>query len=124
MKRLLLLLAAIALLAGCKTRTIEGTWKGSVSVASINLPLVITLTKSSDGKYAGNLESPNQAKGVKFTIDTITYQEDKVHFEVKSVMGSFDGKLSQDDTKMEGEWKQGGQSIPLTLTRSEPAASG
>ena len=125
MKRLLLLLAAIALLSGCKpAKTIEGAWKGNVTAGGMSLPLVVTFTKASDGKYSGNLESPQQAKGVTFTVDTVTYEEDKVHFEVQSVKGSFDGKLSEDGKKLDGQWKQLGQSVPLSMTKSEPAANG
>lgn len=128
MKRLLLFLAALTLLSGCgPKKTIEGTWKGNISGNGMSLPLVVTITKDS-GKFTGDVESPSQKKGVKFSLDSVTLQDDAVQLSVPTLNGAFDGKLSADGMKLEGTWKQTilnqKVSLPLTLTKGDAASNG
>ena len=52
-------------------------------------------------------------------VETITVKGNTVRLEVKTVQGVYAGALNDAGNKMTGTWKQGGQSLPLTLERSQ-----
>lgn len=46
----------------------------------------------------------------------VTHAGDKVTFELKG-LGGFDGVMSADGKVIDGQWRQGGGSLPLTMKR-------
>ena len=98
----------------------EGVWQGTLEAGGTNLRLVLTVTKSDAGVYAGKVDSLDQ--GATIPIDTITVNGDAVRLEMKSVEGVFEGVLNKERTELTGKFSQGGQELPLTLKRSEQAA--
>ncbi len=92
---------------------IDGTWRGVLGGA---LHLVLTITRTNDG-FAGALDSVDQ--NAHLPLDRVTLTDDKIHFEITSVDGAFDGKV--DGTHLEGAWTQHGFVQPLTLVKGEPA---
>jgi dipeptidyl aminopeptidase/acylaminoacyl peptidase len=98
----------------------EGSWQGTLEAGGAKLRLVVTVTKSDAGVYAGKLESLDQ--GATLPIDTITVNGDAVRFEIKSPAVVFEGTLNKERTELTGTFSQGGQQIPLTFKRSEAAA--
>jgi dipeptidyl aminopeptidase/acylaminoacyl peptidase len=117
---LLLLLGMLCLAFGQTPPTgIEGSWQGSLEAGTTKLRLIVTVTKTDAGAYAGKFESPDQ--GATVPIDTITLNEDKVRFEVKQAGIVFEGLLNKERTEMSGKFTQGDQVIPITFKRSEAA---
>ncbi|HUK89266.1 MAG TPA: hypothetical protein VLZ81_02615 [Blastocatellia bacterium] len=114
----LMLLAAIAATAIASTATaVAGDWEGTLDTGNGTLRVVIHLSEDKDGKLTGNLDSPDQgATGIGMT--TITYKEPDLHFEIASIGGSFDGKLTKSSDAIEGVWKQGSGSLPLIFKRA------
>lgn len=98
----------------------EGAWQGTLEAGGTKLRLVLTVTKSDAGAYAGKVDSLDQ--GATIPIDTITVNGDAVRLEMKSVGGVFEGVLNKERTELTGKFSQGGQELPLTLKRSEQAA--
>jgi dipeptidyl aminopeptidase/acylaminoacyl peptidase len=98
----------------------EGSWHGTLEAGGTKLRLVVTVTKSDAGAYAGKLESLDQ--GATIPIDTITVNIDAVRLEIKSPAIVFEGGLNKERTELTGTFTQGDQQIPLTLKRSEQAA--
>jgi len=98
----------------------EGSWQGTLDAGGQKLRLVLTVTKSDAGTYAGKLDSVDQ--GATIPIDTITIDGDAVRLEVKSPAIVFEGTLNKERTELIGTFNQGGQQIPLTFKRGEPAA--
>jgi murein DD-endopeptidase MepM/ murein hydrolase activator NlpD/ketosteroid isomerase-like protein len=96
----------------------EGKWEGRLR--GNGLRLVLDLTKAADGLYLGTFTSVDQG-GARFPIDRIVVTGDSLHFEVRSVGGTYDAVLSADRTRLTGFWSQGGR-IPLDLTRIAAAA--
>ncbi|HYV07479.1 MAG TPA: alpha/beta fold hydrolase, partial [Blastocatellia bacterium] len=84
------------------------------------LRLVLTVTKSDAGAYAGKLDSVDQ--GALIPIDTIAVNGDAVRLEVKSPAIVFEGALNKERTELTGTFTQGDQQLPLTFKRSEQAA--
>jgi murein DD-endopeptidase MepM/ murein hydrolase activator NlpD len=118
---LLLVLAMTVALAAQTSKGIEGTWKGSLDAGGTTLRLVLTVSKSADGKYSGNLESVDQ--GSTIPVEVITVTGASVHLELKSIEASFNGKLNDAGTEIAGEFSQGGATLPLTLKREAKAGA-
>jgi len=99
----------------------EGSWNGTLDADGTKLRLVVTVTKSEAGVYAGKLESVDQ--GATIPIDTITVTGDAVRLEIKEPAIVYEGTLNKERTELTGTFTQGGQQFPLTFKRSEPAAA-
>lgn len=79
------------------------------------LRLILHIVRK-DGALKATLDSPEQgATGL--TIDTISANEGVVRFEMKANQAVFEGKLTKDNSQIEGEWKQG-QTYPLVFKRA------
>jgi len=98
----------------------EGSWQGTLEAGGQKLRLVVTVTKSDAGTYAGKLDSLDQ--GATIPIDTITVNGDAVRLEIKSPAIVFEGALNKERTELTGTFTQGDQQLPLTFKRSEQAA--
>ncbi len=97
----------------------EGSWQGTLEAGGQTLRLVVTVTKSDAGAYAGKLESLDQ--GATIPIDTITVNGDAVRLEIKSPAIVIEGALNKERTELTGKFTQGDQQFPITLKRGEPA---
>ncbi|HEX3230839.1 MAG TPA: hypothetical protein VHQ95_17810, partial [Pyrinomonadaceae bacterium] len=98
----------------------EGSWQGTLEAGGQKLRLLVTVTKSDAGAYAGKLDSLDQ--GATIPIDTITVNSDAVRLVMKSIDAVFEGVLNKDRTELTGKYTQGGQEFPLSFKRSEQAA--
>jgi uncharacterized protein len=98
----------------------DGSWQGTLEAGGQKLRLVVTVTKSDAGVYAGKLDSLDQ--GATIPIDTITVNADAVRWEIKSPAIVFEGVLNKERTELNGKFSQGGEQYSLTLRRSEQAA--
>jgi dienelactone hydrolase len=97
----------------------EGSWQGTLEAGGQKLRLMLTITKSDAGSYAGKLESLDQ--GATIPIDTITVNGDAVHLEIKSPEIVYEGVLNKERTELTGTFTQG-QQFPLSFKRTEQAA--
>ncbi|MFZ0064004.1 MAG: alpha/beta fold hydrolase [Pyrinomonadaceae bacterium] len=97
-----------------------GSWQGTLEAGGQKLRLVVTVTKSDAGVYAGKLDSPDQ--GATIPIDTITVNGDAVRWEIKSPAIVFEGVLNKERTEVTGKFTQGGEQYPLTFKRSDQTA--
>jgi uncharacterized protein len=93
---------------------ISGSWNGLLKFSGTQLRVKFNVVHASNG-YTSTMDSPDQGvSGI--VVSTTTFQDSVLKFEVGSVGISFEGKLCPGDT-IPGTFKQGGQVIPLTLTR-------
>jgi uncharacterized protein len=97
---------------------IVGDWNGALSAGGTSLRLVVHFSQDKDGKLSGTMDSLDQAGANGIVITTLTFTPPDVHFDILSISGTFDGKLSKDNSEIAGDWKQAGQSLPLTLKRA------
>lgn len=125
MKRLALFLtlAVLALMPAAFAQTppaLSGDWTGALNVGGTTLHLVCHFTPKPDGTLTAAFDSPDQgAMGLPFSAAKVTGQA--VHLEAVSIGGSFDGTLDTAGKTLAGTWKQGGASLPLTLTKTDKA---
>jgi len=101
---------------------LDGDWDGTLDVATIKLRLVFHIASAPATGTTATLDSIDQgAKGIPVTA--VTKTGDKLLFEVKVIQGSFEGTPSSDGRTITGTWRQGPNSIPLTLTRRAMGAA-
>ncbi|HEV2945968.1 MAG TPA: alpha/beta fold hydrolase [Gemmataceae bacterium] len=101
------------------SKSVEGTWQGSLKAGVVELRLAFKITKKKDGSLTATMDSIDQgAKDI--PVDVVTWKEPDLRMELK-VPGNpvFEGKANKDRTEIEGKWKQSGQTFPLTIKRVE-----
>jgi len=120
---MLLFLVGLACQAFAQTPTkgLEGSWNGVLEAGDTKLRILVTVTKSDPGMYAGKFESLDQGATVPF--DTVTLNGDDVRFEVKAAGIVYEGALNKDRTELAGKFTQGGQAFPLAFKRAEQQAA-
>jgi pimeloyl-ACP methyl ester carboxylesterase len=105
---------------GIPGQGLAGIWQGSLRVSVAELRLLLKLTNAPNAKLAGAIDSLDQgARDI--PIDSVEFATNRVQLELKRIGGGFDGSLSADGSEIAGEWKQGGQSLPLVFKRIEKA---
>jgi pimeloyl-ACP methyl ester carboxylesterase len=94
----------------------EEIFEGTLKAGAIELRLVFHFFKQKDGTYLGTMDSPDQgAKGI--PLDEVTVKEDAVRLELKIAGLVYEGKRDKDGKEISGNFKQGGQTFPLTLKK-------
>ncbi|MEX2302795.1 MAG: alpha/beta fold hydrolase [Bryobacterales bacterium] len=109
---------------GVPGEDLAGIWVGVLDTGAIELRLIARIAKDGQGAYSGTLDSVDQgAAGLK--IERIEVQADSVRLELKRPAAVFAGKFNGPRSEIDGEWRQGGGSLPLTLHRhrEEPRLS-
>ncbi len=104
-----------------RTNGLEGSWQGTLEAGGAKLRLVLTVTKSESGTYAGDLNSIDQGSAI--PIDMITVNGDSVRLDMKAAGAVFEGVLNKESSELSGKFTQGGQAFPLTFKRGEQSAA-
>jgi len=99
---------------------IEGIWEGKLKVPGVELRIVFKISKGPDGTLTATLDSPDQG-ATNIPVEEVIFKDNTLRLEVKSAGGVFEGKISEDFLVIEGEWKQSGQTFPLTVKRVDKA---
>ena len=99
---------------------IEGIWQGELKVPGTVLRIVFKISKNLDGTLTATLNSPDQG-ATDIPVEEVIFKDNTLRLEVKSAGGVFEGKVSEDFLVIEGEWKQSGQTLPLTVKRVDKA---
>lgn len=100
--------------------SIEGIWQGKLKIPGIELTIVFKISENPDGTLTATMDSPDQgATGI--PVEEVIFIDNTLRLEVKSAGGVFEGKVSEDFLVIEGEWRQSGQTLPLTLKRVDKA---
>jgi non-heme chloroperoxidase len=118
MKRLLLCLIALTILAGVSTQAqdIAGTWQGTVETGK-GLRTVLKITRTETGGWSAMLYSIDQGPDG-MAVPSITVQESAVKFSIPLINGNYEGKLNPDGASITGIWTQNNSSHPLNLQRA------
>jgi uncharacterized protein (TIGR03435 family) len=97
---------------------IADTWQGTLH-AGQDLRTVVKITKDDKGAYKGAFYSLDQG-GQPINLDSVTLNGQDVKFVLKMFGVSYEGKLSADGKTIDGTSTQGGNPLPLVLTRATP----
>jgi alpha/beta superfamily hydrolase len=93
---------------------IEGIWKGTLNFSGMELRIVFTISRSPDNTLTATYDVPEQ-NATDVQVDKITFSDRNVRLEIIPIDGVYNGKLSKDGTKIDGNWTQSGMTLPLVL---------
>jgi hypothetical protein len=101
--------------AGQEQSRAVGDWTG-VLPPPAGLTLVLHIAADSAGGLKGTLDSPDQgANGI--PIDTVRFANDTLTVRINALGVDFTAALSADRSKLTGEFRQGGYTFPLEMTK-------
>jgi hypothetical protein len=93
---------------------VSGVWEGRLSVGSASLRLAFAINLTEDGKAVATMDSLDQGvKGI--PIASVAFDGQTLTLNVTAIGGSYEGTLNASADGIEGFWKQGGRSFPLSL---------
>jgi hypothetical protein len=93
---------------------IEGIWQGTLEFSGMELRIVFTISRSPDNTLTATYDVPEQ-NATDVPVDKITFNNKEVRIEIIPIDGVYNGKLSEDGTKIDGNWTQSGMTLPLVL---------
>lgn len=95
---------------------ISGTWDGVLKVQGAQLRLVFHINKTGTG-YTSTMDSPDQgAKGI--PVAATGFENSTLALSIPNLGIEYEGILGEDHV-INGNFKQAGQSFPLSLSKSE-----
>ena len=99
---------------------IEGIWEGTLQIPGIELRIVLHILEMPEGSLIATMDSPDQGiTGI--PIDRATLKGNDLNLQIQSIGSSFQGKVNEDFTMIDGTWQQSGTSFKLLLQRVEKA---
>ena len=101
-------------------KKIEGHWRGVLNVGPAQYTLVFRFTSTPEGALTGAIDSVDQGVN-NIPISEITFKDGQLDLDVKGVRGSFEGKLNEETSTIEGQWSQPAGTFPLVLKRDTAA---
>jgi hypothetical protein len=101
---------------------IEGDWQ--IISDKVSQKAVIEIRRGPDGPLAATIitESNDEVSGA-VPLDEVTFENGKLHFEIKSDQSAFDGTMKEDGLTIEGQFQQQGQMMALVLKRVDAVPS-
>ncbi len=97
---------------------LNGTWLGTLKVASMELRIVFHISGNAEEGYKATMDSPDQGAN-DIPVDSVIVSSGKVRLAVSIIKGFFEGAVSKDGLTLDGSWSQGGRSFPLVLKKVE-----
>lgn len=94
---------------------IEGNWQGALDVGTFKLRLVLKISRTPEGKLKATMDSLDQSAN-DLVVDTISFQDGTLKFEMKNLRASYVGTLNKDGTQLTGQFTQNG-ALPLDFKR-------
>src|SRR5438552_8678853 len=121
MKKLMLWIAALALLSGGElfAQEIIGTWQGTLS-AGRDLRTVMKISRADGGAPGLKVIFYSIDQGAQGLPGTVTLQGSAVKIALPGLGGTYEGKFEADGNSITGTWSQGPNPIPLNLNRATP----
>ena len=117
--RTVLLSFCCAILGAQPAPKLEGNWQGTLE-AGIKLRLVVHITRTAASGYSATLDSIDQG-AMGLPVDGVTLTGNAVRLQLARLGASFEGTIGAGGNRIDGQWKQGGASLPLVLERSTKA---
>jgi hypothetical protein len=99
---------------------IEGTWFGYLDALNIKYTIILRVRQQPDRTMIGTLYCPD-IRANDIPVEKITFEEDSLQFEIKDLVAAFEGKLNEDGSAIEGQWKQSGLVLPLIVKQVSEA---
>lgn len=120
MRTLVLLLLALPLWPPtASAQQIAGDWVGLLQAGPAQLELVLHITGDAAAGYRATFDSPDQ-NVMGLEVGEIALEGTSLTFTLPQVGGTYQGTVHESGTTIAGLWSQGGNALPLELTRRNP----
>jgi pimeloyl-ACP methyl ester carboxylesterase len=98
---------------------VAGRWQGAIELPGTQLEIVVSLLGTTSS-WSGSIDIPAQNLAG-FALSNVVVEGAEIHFEMAGVPGlpTFDGTLAPAGREIAGRFRQGGQTFPFALSRSE-----
>lgn len=93
--------------------SLEGEWKGALTMPGGSLPVLIAVTELTNGTRFATLDVP--AQRISRAIMTVDLKADTLIFEIRELGCSFICQRAAEGKQLQGQWKQQGYQTALTL---------
>jgi uncharacterized protein YciI len=100
------------------SKEFEGQWEGALNAGGNTLRIGMKLSPAADGTAKADLVSIDQDNAA-FSADSVNINGKELQFGVRMINGSYKGTLGAGG-EIAGEWKQAGNTLPLTFRRPGP----
>jgi len=100
------------------SQTIAGNWEGTLKIGDLNLRLILKIETLTDGGFRAAMDSLDQPNGNNLKVDSITFENKLLRFEMKALYVVYEGTLSNDGTEIAGTFAQAGGSYRLLFRKS------
>jgi uncharacterized protein len=117
MYKLLLSFLLLTISVNTFSQHITGNWQGALQIQGTGLPIIFHISKDSADKYVATFDSPAQ-KVFNNPCSEVILKEDSLVLLMPVIKGKYTGKLSKDNMQLNGNFYQGGNSLPLTLNKT------
>lgn len=99
--------------------TLAGHWEGFIDIPGMRLEVLIDFGQKEDGSWEGKISIPAQ-KAKDVPLSPVIVVEKDVAFEIQGIPGkpTFKGTISDDGQGITGEFTQGDQTFPFSLSRA------
>ncbi len=97
-----------------------GDWHGVLATPRGNLTIVVTVKKDDAGALKAELESVDQAPGVKIPMSSFSVTDSHMSFAISRIQASYEGDWDAAGQQWKGTFHQGAD-LPLTLSKGLPA---
>lgn len=95
---------------------VDGDWSAVLRPPGAALRLNLHFTARADGALSGYLISLDQ-EATNLTFDVVAATADTLHLEIHKAGAAYDGRWNPQQESWDGQWTQGGRSLPLSLKR-------
>ena len=94
---------------------IDGIWSGKLETPAAMLTINLKIANMDSG-LTGQIQSPDQSPNWA-PANSITREGDKLTVEFKAFGATYEGKISSDNTTIDGKFNQMGNELPLVLKK-------
>jgi uncharacterized protein (TIGR03435 family) len=117
MKKLMLSIVALAMLAGgaLRAQDLAGNWQGTLK-AGKDLRMILVVSKE-DGRLQAKLYSIDETPQP-FRVSSISQDGSTVKFAIELNGTTYEGKINADNNAIAGTWTQAVTSLPLDFSRA------
>lgn len=98
---------------------VTGLWLGALTLPTgDSLRIVFDIAEAEDGTLSAEAVSPDQG-GARMPVSGLRLRGDSLHVEIAAVGAAFKGVVAGGAEAVEGQFAQGGVTLPLTLRRTD-----
>ena len=93
-----------------------GYWEGNLKIPTgEEIKIEFEIFTNADGDYRAFLQVPEQDDNA-IMVDDLTFENKIMRFSIMSDEGMYEGTITGGN-RIEGEWRQSGQALPLVFER-------